>query len=261
MTKKLTGTLPVRAFHPDGFFGTLQMDGQHPRVAAIACHQLDVVVLSLVGYDTSVSAVLAKLWLREAVPFLPAEAVDWQSPRRLERRVEGYKQFSTKLAGTKEVHCIALPLSAHLAEGILHPPDLPKPQEDEDTQRAAKASIEPTPVDRTRFVLGNWDEPTPHQRSFLGQLHAMRVIFLHRHHHHPQWVDTWASELWSRGLTRHLIVPLKALGIKAWMLSGDLVAWGQLIRDGVCEGWLPWREGTASLAQEYAANEHVAVLR
>ncbi len=71
----------------------------------------------------------------------------------------------------------------------------------------------------------------------------MRVLFLHRDHHHPEWALIWAEELWRRGLARKLIVPLKeVLGMKAWMLSGDLVAWGQLVGDGVRAGWLPWQD-------------------
>ncbi len=246
----LDGTLPVRPFHPEGFFGTVQVDGQHPRVAALACHQLDVVAISLVGYDTSISAALATLWQRQQLALLLADGVEWHGPLRLQRLPIGYKQFSTHLPGTREVHAIALPLSAHIAEGILHPPDLPKPQEEAVSATASTrvtSPIQTAEVDRTRFVLGNWDEPTPHRRSFLGQLYAMRVIFLHRDHEHPEWADIWADELWSHGLTRGLIHPLKALGMKAWMLSGDLGAWSQLIKHGVRSGWLPWRESSRAV--------------
>ncbi len=246
----LDGTLPLRPFHPDRFFGTVQVDGQHPRVAALACHELDVVAISLVGYDTSVSAALAKLWQREQLAFLLADGVEWHGPLRLQRLPIGYKQFATHLPGTREVHTIALPLSAHIAEGILHPPDLPKPKEEAESPPAARKAPSPiqvAEVDRTRFVLGNWDEPTPHQRSFLGQLYAMRVMFLHRDHEHPAWADSWTDELWSRGLSRQLIHPLKALGMKAWLLSGDLTAWSQLIKDGVRSGWLPWRDSSTAV--------------
>jgi hypothetical protein len=241
----LTGTLPVRPFHPDRFFGTVQVDGQRPRVAALACHGLDVVAISLVGYDTSISAALATLWQRQQLAVLLPDGVEWQGPRQLQRLPIGYKQFSTHLPGTREVHAIALPLSAHLAEGILHPPDLPPPREEPGQTPASSrvpVPIQAQEVDRSRFVLGNWDEPTPHRRSFLGQLYAMRVIFLHRHHRHPEWADLWADELWRYGLTHELIRPLPALGLKAWWLSGDLDAWSQLIKDGVRSGWLPWRE-------------------
>ncbi len=270
----LHGTLPVRPFHPNGFFGTLQVDGQLPRVTALVCSELNVVAISLVGYDTSVSAALAKLWQYEQVTFHLADGIEWSGPLQLARRSEGYKQFSAKLQGTKEVHTIALPLSAHIAEGILHPLDLPKPSEEEEEERGERGQEEgknmqqkgngatsSTPstssngssrpstvsttkvkvVDRSRIVLGNWHEDAPHQRSFLGQLYAMRVIFLHRNAEHPEWADIWAEELWKRGLTRQLVKPLKSLGIKAWLLSGDVLAWGQLIGDGVRTGWLPWR--------------------
>ena len=84
----LTGTWPVRC-HSNRFFGTVKADGQHPRVAGLACCDGDVVALSLVGYETSTSAVLSSLWLREAVPFLlPPEGLEWKGPRTLRRRPE-----------------------------------------------------------------------------------------------------------------------------------------------------------------------------
>ena len=97
-------------------------------------------------------------------------------------------------------------------------------------------------MDRDRFVLGNWDEPTPHQRSFLGTLYGLRVLFLHRDAAHPDWPTLWAGELWQRGLVRDLIEPLPhALGMKGWKLSGNLEAWGRLVGLGVRDGWLPWQ--------------------
>ena len=256
----LTGTWPVRC-HATRFFGTVKADGQHPRVAGLVCCDGDVVAISLVGYETSTSAVLSSLWLREAVPFLlPPEGLDWKGPRTLRRRPESYKQFSTQLANTKESHYIALPASAHIAEGILHPPDLPKPKEediaaeDEDGASFRRSDSPPMalpPVDRTRFVLGNWDEETPHQRAFLGHLYGMRVLFLHRDERHPEWPATWAAELWRRGLTRKLIEPLPyALGMKAWKLTGDLEAWGRLIGEGTQDGWLPWQEEGGPLVED-----------
>ena len=241
------GTWPVR-MHADRFFGTVKADGQHPRVASLACYKGDLLAISLVGYDTSVSAVLASLWLRESVPFLPAEDVPWQGPRNLKRRPEAYKQFSVQLLGTKEVHALAVPVSAHIAEGILHPPDLPNPPKKETHAAQGRVSkpaspSQPTPtIDRTRFVLGNWEEEYPHERSFLGTLYGMRVLFLQRDHEHPERPHIWAREIWERASKRSLIVPLKeVLGMRAWVLSDDLVAWGNLISDGVRAGWLPWK--------------------
>ena len=246
-TSQCWGTWPVR-MHAERFFGTVKADGQHPRVAGLACYKGDIVAISLVGYDTSVSAVLASLWLRESVPFLPDEDVEWPGPRNLKRRPEAYKQFSVQLPDTKEVHALAVPTSAHIAEGILHPPDLPSPpkQEAHEAQgvpNKPKLPLPPTPtIDRTRFVLGNWDEEYPHERSFLGTLYGMRVLFLHRDHKHPEWSHIWAREIWERGSKCSLIVPLKeVVGMKAWMLSDNLVAWGKLIGEGVRAGWLPWK--------------------
>ncbi len=48
--------------------------------------------------------------------------------------------------------------------------------------------------------------------------------------------------LWQRGLATDLISPLAAIGIHAWRLSGDLLAWSALVGAGVREGWLPWKE-------------------
>ncbi len=257
---QLNGTWPIRT-HADRFFGTVKADGQHPRVASLACYKGDVVAISLVGYDTSVSAVLASLWARESVPFLVGEGVKWDGSRNLKRRPEPYKQFSTQIEGTKEVHSIALPASAHIAEGILHPPDLPKPSKDSSSEEAsAQKHTAPPPepeakIDRTRFVLGNWNEEHPHERSFLGTLYGMRVLFLHKDEEHPEWSHIWAKELWERGCTRKLIQPLtSALGMKAWVLSDDLKAWGRLIGSGTCEGWLPWKGETPSQPDEVIAD-------
>ena len=238
MMHVFTGTLPVRPYHPTQVYGTIKADGQVPKVAALACHQQEVVAISLVGYDTSVSAALARLWQREQLAFEPDPSIDWHGPQQLGRRQENYKQFHATLPGTKEVHYLALPASAHIGEGMLHPPDMPKPQRE---QEPSSPPIQQAQGDRSRFVLGNWDEATPHLRSFLGHVHAMRVIFLHRHEN-PALVEAWAAQLWLQGLARDLIMPLQALGIKAWKLTGDLTLWSHLIGEGVRTGWLPWHE-------------------
>src|SRR5439155_17521811 len=124
----LDGTLPVRPFHPDGFIGSLQADGQQVRVAALACDDERMIALSLVGFDTSIGVVLARLWSSTAVPFEPAIALqeEWSGPGQLKRSSERYKQCVAHLEGTREVHALALLRTAHLTEGILHPPDLPE---------------------------------------------------------------------------------------------------------------------------------------
>src|SRR5690242_15372089 len=76
----LDGTLPLRPFHPDGFVGALSADGQQVRVAALACDGECLVALGLVGFDTSIGVVLARLWSSTPVPFEPS--TEWQSAWR-----------------------------------------------------------------------------------------------------------------------------------------------------------------------------------
>lgn len=252
----LAGTWPLRPFHPDGFVGTLEADGQQVRVAALACDEERLVALSLVGFDTSIGVVLARLWSSTAVPFTPATArqqQQWNGPELLKRSGEHYKQCVAHLEGTREVHALALLRTAHLTEGILHPPDLPQmgeqptaeitePEGEEKPVPPVSGQPSRPPVWVPRYVLGNWDECGPHQQSFLGHLNALRVLFLHRHVQHPDWPTIWAEALWQHGLAADLISPLAALGMRAWKLSGDLLAWSALVGEGVRDGWLPWHE-------------------
>src|SRR5690348_2596475 len=249
-TSLLDGTLPLRPFHPDGFVGTMQADGQQVRVAALACEETRVVALSLVGFDTSIGVVFSRLWSSTAVPFTPATnwQEEWRGPEQLQRSGERYKQCVAHLEGTREVHALALVRTAHLTEGILHPPDLPEMQkpsdapEQEQDQAPASRSLPAAkqakpPVWVPRYVLGNWDEVGPNRQSFLGHLYALRVLFLHRNAEHPEWPIMWAEALCLRGLASDLIAPLPALGMRAWRISGDLLAWSTLVGEGVCDGW------------------------
>jgi len=254
-TGLLDGTLPLRPFHPDDFVGTMQADGQQVRVAALACDETRVVALSLVGFDTSIGVVFSRLWSSTAVPFIlsPHWQDEWPGPEQLQRSGERYKQCVAHLEGTREVHALALVRTAHLTEGILHPPDLPEMQKPSDAPEQEQEQAPPSrslpsakqskpPIWVPRYVLGNWDESGPHQQSFLGHLYALRVLFLHRHTQHPEWPTQWAEALWQRGLAANLITPLSAIGMHAWRLSGDLLAWSALVGEGVRDGWLPWKE-------------------
>src|SRR5258708_21698289 len=93
-TTLLDGTLPLRPFHPDGFVGSLQADGQQVRVAALACDAERVIALSLVGFDTSIGVVLARLWSSTVVPFAPATdwQGEWQGPEPAKTRRARHQQ-------------------------------------------------------------------------------------------------------------------------------------------------------------------------
>src|SRR5437588_11771540 len=104
-TSLLDGTLPLRPFHPDNFVGTIQADGQQVRVAALACDETRVVVLSLVGFDTSIGVVFSRLWSSIAVSFTPAFnwQDEWRGPEQLQRSGERYNQCVAHREGTGEV--------------------------------------------------------------------------------------------------------------------------------------------------------------
>lgn len=233
LTPLLTGTIPVRPINPDGFVGTIEQDGQVVNVAAIAFDAGQVVLMSLVGRDTSVSAVLAQIWKKKEAVFRPSDQVRWEHQEQPFSRLETerYKEFASRLPGLKLVHALAIPLSAHISEGVLSAPAMQKHPHLSDVR---------IPHVTPRYVLGNIQEETPNALSFLGHLRAMRVVLLYRDDAHPDRLDTWASELWQRGTRRHLIEPLPALGVQVWKIVPDVYQWNTLIAQGVQEGWLPW---------------------
>jgi hypothetical protein len=161
----LDGTLPLRPFHPDGFVGSLEADGQQVRVAALACDDEWMIAISLVGFDTSIGVVLARFWSSTSVAFTPGNAWQekWQGPAHLKRSIERYKQCVAHLEGTREVHALALVRTAHLTEGILHPPDLPEMRE--------KPSVETDQARRYRLVCQGVNHTTAIGDDANGQMY------------------------------------------------------------------------------------------
>lgn len=245
---QMTGTLPVKPFsQQDGFYGSLVADGQEPRVTALACDHLGhLILVSLVGYDVSIGAVFGTLWQNKDVPFLKRPHVSWLGQRAICRFVEPYRQIQTKITGTHEVHALAISTKAHIAEGIRHPVDLvPEPTDDERTNHmlidAYKRRVAHNYEDRSRFVLGNWQEEMPHFSSFLANLYAMRVLVQHYAPQHPEYPEIWSARLWRYGLLANLIEEMNdTLGIRVWRLYGNLEQWNTLILTGLAEGWLPY---------------------
>lgn len=229
----LTGTVPVRPLNPGGFVGTVEQDGQVINVAAIAFDEGKVALMSLVGRDTSVSAVMAQIWKKKEAVFQPAQGIEWEGgPQQVFKRLDDhYKQFATQLPGLKMLHAIAIPLGANIAEGILNAPRMRKDARHEHIR---------VPHIDTRYVLGNVQEEMPNALSVLGHLRAMRVVLLYQDDTHPERRVTWASELWHYGISRQLIVPLPALGVHIWKIVPDVYQWNTLVAQGLHQGWLPW---------------------
>jgi hypothetical protein len=195
--------------------------------------------------------------------FTPAEGSAWDEPRILMRDPDTrYKELGVRLRTTLYVHGLCLPYAAHLADGLVHPPVIPQAEPPQDGAhytgvdmdnrdgiplqessadhvarlRAALAQVKP------RYLFGNWCEPTPKARSFLGVLRGLRVIFINA----PQdatptliaAMHQWADALWRESLRRGLMTAIPSLGIRAWRLTGDLAQWSDLISEGVHEHWL-----------------------
>jgi hypothetical protein len=254
--------VPPLPYHPDGFVGRLEADGQQVKVAALACDGEVVVLLSLVGYDTSIGVMLGRLWGGTKVEFLPASswADEWHGPVFLRRAAGSYRTTGGLLAAhLREVHALALLRAASIREGILNPPALPKPEEEgkkgkesesrddeadseQNVPASSSSSSSSQPSWVPRYILANWGEASPNRRAFQGHLAALRIPILYRHDRHPDWPEQWADALWQRGLAASLITPIEALGVRAWRISGDLLAWGKLVGAGVRSGWLPWRD-------------------
>jgi hypothetical protein len=230
MTTPLTGSLPVKPFHPTSLVGSVQSDGQRPRVAALACEPDGrVICLSLVGPATSVSSALAKLMDPNGRLFFePHDGVAWDEPRILMRETGiAYKELSLHLRGTLEAHGLCLPLSAHLGDGLVHPPVIPQEESPADAvaaipDEAARLAEQPAPpLDsltrlravlaqaRPRYLFGNWAEPTPHRRTFLGVLRGLRALFINAPPDAAPALtaamNQWADALWRAGQEHDLI--------------------------------------------------------
>lgn len=235
-------TLPS-GFDPTGFVGEVAADGQRVRVASIATDDDGrVVLLSLVGYETSVSAALARLMKGEQIGFLPTMNYTWDAPTALQSLRVSYWLWRAEITGTREKQGVAFPRCASIDYGLRTPPSLPvltpeaaKRQQEllaDDPFAETNAILDrlqhgepdPSPM-QPRFVFAPPATPAPTTAAFFGHLKGLRVITLPR----PDWVDY----LWTTGLHVNLITPLSALGISAWRIDGNPQHWNALVSDGV----------------------------
>ena len=205
------------------------------------------------GYQTACSAHFARLWLGESLQFTPDRAGDWAGPISLQRDTQmTYREHGGALRGVPLVNAIGMLRSCDITHGLKTPPVFP-PQtpalplpagasaDDDDATTPSVPSAPDVQGGAPRFVLGNADAHAPSRNAFDGHLRALRVV---------RYYDTrsgaarhrtciWTDQLWTHGLEHDLITELPALGIRAWQLSGDLLAWADLISDGLRSGWLP----------------------
>lgn len=241
-------TMPT-GFDPAGFVGELSADGQRVRVSALATDDEGrVAFLGLVGYETSVSAALARLMKGEQLGFLPAAHLPWDAPTSLQALRVSYWLWRAEVHGTREKQGVAFPRCASIDHGLRTPPALPTATPDEARPpheaaardpfaetRAILARLqgrEPNPAPLpARIILAPPAAPAPSPAAFFGHLKGLRVITL------PSLA--WVDYLWSAGLQYGLITSLAALGLSAWRLDGDPRHWNALVSEGVQRGYVP----------------------
>jgi hypothetical protein len=104
-----------------------------------------------------------------------------------------------------------------------------------------------------RFVLGNAAAPAPSRNAFDGHLRALRVVRYYdtRSSAAQHRTRIWTDQLWTHGLEHGLITELRTLGIRAWQLSGDLLAWADVISNGLRSGWLPHLDAQEDVHAHY----------
>jgi hypothetical protein len=250
------GTLPLVPYDPQAqdFCGAVSgASGTPPSVLAIVIEADGTLIyLNTVGYQTACSAHFAHLWQHKLLSFQPAPHAVWDGPAQLIRAKDwSYQEIGGAIKDTPFVNAMGLLRLANIGHGMKVPPSLPT-EEREAAPGAASTqdddeqpSTPPAQVNLTgappRFIFGNLHETTPAAQAFHGHLRALRVVRLsdNRSAEHHRCSQTWLEQLWLYGLEQHLIVPLLSLGIRAWRLSGDLIAWADLIRIGLSDGWLP----------------------
>ncbi len=229
----VTGTLPVRPF-TDRFVGTVTADGGTAHVSAIACDGTGaIILLSLIGSDTTCGAAFAILSKDAPLTFTPAADLAWSAPGQLHRPAGGMRLHKAMLTGTyrrTSYHVLGLANTANIAFGLTHPPVVapaPTPAPNE-ALPAPPATATTSDAAQPRYLLGNLAEGVPHPLALLGHLRALRIIFL------PEWVDA----LWEQAGIAGLITTAPALGICAWRISDSRERWNTLLSHGVTQGWL-----------------------
>lgn len=274
----LSGTLPVHPY-TDEFVGYVSSTGQHSNVVALATDERGYVIyISLVGYATSVSSALARVFTNSrekgGLGFEPYGQFEWNGPNTMMRHpASKYHQHMVHIPATREINQIAVRFDADISKGLTALATLPEPKsKGADIEmkpryvfgNAAVPDLNP-PVDddiadrvcdshgkllyyvsRTTGRIKLKQEETPHPRSFLATLQALHVVFLQRDPH-PEYVMQWANELWQKGIEQRLIVPVNALGIRCWHVSGNITQWNGIIKRGILDGRLPVTHPSLSL--------------
>ncbi len=229
-------SLPANVVPSTRFVGTVQAHNLEAQVTALACQSAgDIIMLSIVGPRTTVSAIAATLHkggrTRQPILFHPTSPQIWYGPEQLYRmQAMGSGWMASAVEPTTHLNVAVLAHAANIAYCRAHP--IPQPEKDPESspspphqpgaERARKRAI-PAP----RFVLASEGADHPDWMTFTGLMRSLWLPF-------PL---SFAPFIWEAGRAWHfevapfettdldmerehtLIEPVAcALGIQAWQI-------------------------------------------
>jgi len=217
----------------DEEIGSAAHEKHMPSVRAIAVDpDRGLVLLNLIGADTSVSAVIMELLKSKSngVGFMPSLSANGPITMPTQLTIQHgirYTTFRSALTtpgGSLNMKNWCLLIStANIAESrrrapLIPPQLLPPPPATTQTAPAAPADKPPP-----HYVIGAATAAAPDPDALLGHLRAIGVVA----------ADGWAEAVRDLALDAQLVTPIPAAGVTCWRIDGDLVKWVELVTQGI----------------------------
>ena len=220
----------------DEEIGSAAHEKHMPRVRAIAVDpDRGLVLLNLIGADTSVSAVIMELLSSKSngVGFMPslfAKGSRIPTQLKIQQGIR-YTTFRSALATpggsiSQKNWCLLIG-TANIAESRRRAPIipaqlLPPPPNSPDPASPVPAD-KPPAVPPPQYVISAATATTPDHYALLGHLRAIGVVA----------ADGWAAALRDLAIAQQHVTPMPAAGVTCWRIDGDLVKWVELIKQGI----------------------------
>ena len=221
----------------DEEIGSAAHEKHMPSVRAIAVDpDRGLVLLNLLGADTSVSAVIMELLRNKSngVGFMPTlfagQPTNIPTQLTIQHGIR-YTTFRSALAthggSISQKNWCLLITTANIAEGRRRAPLipvqlLPPPPPATAETSSVPADTPPAPPP-PHYVIGAATATTPDPHALLGHLRAIGVVV----------ADGWAAAVRDLAIAQQLVTPMPAAGVTCWRVDGDLVKWVELITHGV----------------------------
>jgi hypothetical protein len=222
----------------DEEIGSAAHEKHMPSVRAVAVDpDRGLVLLNLVGADTSVSAVIMELLRSKSngVGFMPSLLANGPTSLPTQLTIQHgirYTTFRSALAtpggSISQKNWCLLIATANIAESRRRAPIIPTqllpppPPATDDTALAIPAD-KPPAVPPPHYVIGAATATTLDPHALLGHLRTIGVVA----------ADGWAAALRDLAIAQQLVTPMPAAGVRCWRIGGDLVRWVELIIHGV----------------------------